>query len=228
MKKITSDDITSLLDILYQKSINGIEYVSPDIETFANDYLCKYSTVESAAKSMLKNQLTKCTTSGVITGFGGAITLPITIPANISSVLYMQMRMIACTAYMAGYDLHSDQIQTFIYACLAGVSIGEILKKFGINAGTKLAKAGIKKIPGKVLIEINKKIGTRVFTKFGETGLINFGKMIPVVGAIVSGGFDFAETKLIADRAYKMFFTDDMFLTQPTKTIIDVDYDVIT
>ena len=30
-------------------------------------------------------------------------------------------------------------------------------------------------------------------------------KMVPVVGGIISGGFDFAETKVIANRAYTMF-----------------------
>lgn len=33
--------------------------------------------------------------------------------------------------------------------------------------------------------------------------------MIPVVGAIVSGGFDFAETKVIANRAYTNFVNGD-------------------
>lgn len=78
---------------------------------------------------MLKNQILKCTTSGFLTGFGGIITLPITIPTNIGSVLYVQMRMIACTAYLAGYDLKSDQVQTFVYACLAGVSVNQLIKK---------------------------------------------------------------------------------------------------
>ena len=86
---------------------------------------------------MLKNQILKCTTSGFLTGFGGIITLPITIPTNIGSVLYVQMRMIACTAYLAGYDLKSDQVQTFVYACLAGVSVNQLIKKVGIEVGKK-------------------------------------------------------------------------------------------
>ena len=56
---------------------------------------------------MLKNQIAKCTTSGVVTGLGGFITMPVAIPANIGSVIYVQMRMIACTAYMADYDLNN-------------------------------------------------------------------------------------------------------------------------
>ena len=46
-------------------------------------------------------------------------------------------------------------------------------------------------------------------TKFGTKGLINIGKALPVVGGVISGGFDFAETKIIADRAYKMFVLGD-------------------
>ena len=169
---------------------------------------------------MLKTQIAKCTTSGIATGFGGAITLPVTIPANIGSVLYVQMRMIACAAYMGGYDLHSDQVQTFVYACLAGVSVNEVVKKFGIQFGQKVAMAGIKKIPGKALTKINQRIGFRLVTKFGEKGLVNLGKMVPVVGAAINGGLDFAETKIIANRAYKMFlegdFSDDEKMVKDT------------
>ena len=39
------------------------------------------------------------------------------------------MRMIACTAYMSDYDLNSDQTQTFVYACLAGVAVNSLLKQ---------------------------------------------------------------------------------------------------
>lgn len=227
-KKLKAEDFTNLLYSLYEKTKNGIEHVSPPIEQLAQDYLNKHVDKKSAIKAMLRNQIAKCTTSGVITGFGGMITLPVAIPANIGSVLYVQMRMIACTAYMAGYDLNSDQVQTFVYACLAGVSINELLKSFGIQLGEKVALAGIKKIPGAVLIKINQRIGFRLLTKFGEKGLINLGKMIPVVGAVINGGLDFAETKIIANRAYKVFVDGDLSALdrKPKKNehnIIDVD-----
>ena len=89
----------------------------------ANDYLKKYKTKEEACKAMIRNQIAKCATSGFITGFGGFITLP----ANITSVIYVQMRMIACTSYMAGFDLDSNQTQTLVYACLANVLINGFL-----------------------------------------------------------------------------------------------------
>lgn len=104
------------------------------------------------------------------------------------------MRMIACCAYMAGYDLKSDQTQTLVYACLAGVAVNQILKKAGIKLGEKVAVKMVEKIPGKVVISINKKIGFRLITKFGNTGIVNLGKLVPGVGAVVGGGLDYLET----------------------------------
>lgn len=202
-KMIKQEDVMNLLDSCYEKCLNGVSMVSPSVEEMANDYLNKYPTKEEACKAMLNNQIVKCTTSGFVTGFGGFIVMPIAIPANISSVIYVQMRMIACTAYMAGYELNSDQTQTFVYACLTGVALNNALKQAGIKVGIKLANGVIKKIPGKVLTKINQKVGFRFITKFGTTGVVNLGKMIPGVGAIVGGGLDLAETKIIANRAYK-------------------------
>ena len=163
---ISVDDMTKLLDDTYAKVLGGIPKVSPPIEEFANDYLSKHNSREEACKDMMDMQIIKCTTSGVVTGLGGLITLPIALPANIVNVLYVQIRMIACTAYMAGYDLQSDQIQTYIYSCLAGLSINKFLKKAGIQVGEKVTTKLVGKIPGKVLIAINKKVGFRLLTKF--------------------------------------------------------------
>lgn len=202
---LTQDQIMQMLGKLYDSSIYGIDKISPPISKMADDYLQKHSSVEEAAETFIKYQIAKCTTSGFIAGLGGVITLPVAIPANISSVLYVQTRMICCLAYMGGYDVNSDQVQTLVYACLAGVSIDQFLKKVGIEIGNKVAVKLVKKIPGDVIIQINKRVGFRLLTKFGTKGIINIGKALPVVGGVIGGSFDFVETKAIANRAYKMF-----------------------
>lgn len=225
---ITEEDIMKLLDTCYEKCLNGIPKVSPSVEEMANDYLKKHKTTEDACKAMLRNQIAKCTTSGVLTGFGGFITMPIAIPANVGSVIYVQMRMIACVAYMADYELNSDQTQTFIYACLAGVAVNELLKQAGIKFGIKFANGLIKKIPGKVLTKINQKVGFRFITKFGTKGIVNLGKLLPGVGAVVGGGLDLVETKVIADRAYKWFFKGDFSIHNEEKEeVVEVEIDDI-
>lgn len=207
--KITQEEIMQLLDKLYDQSVNGIPKVSQPIDELANDYLQKNKDIETAAKSFMKYQIAKCTTSGFLAGLGGLVTLPVSIPANVGSVMYVQMRMIACLAHMGGYDTKSDQVQTLVYACLAGISVDQLLKNVGVQFGTKFTTAMINKIPGATLTKINQKVGFRFLTKFGTKGVINLGKAVPLVGGVIGGGFDFAETRAIANRAYKMFIKGD-------------------
>lgn len=223
-QKITQEDMMKILDSCYEKCLDGIPMVSKSVEDMANDYLIKYGSKEKACRAMLKNQIKKCTTSGIVTGLGGVITMPVAIPANIGSVIYVQMRMIACVAYMADYNLSSDQTQTFIYACLAGVAVNSLMKQAGIKFSVNFAKGIIKKVPGSVLKKINQKVGFRFLTKFGSKGIVNFGKMLPGVGAIVGGGLDLVETKIIANRAYKWFMTGDFSVKDENEdTFVDVD-----
>ncbi|MEG1943122.1 MAG: EcsC family protein, partial [Angelakisella sp.] len=152
---------------------------------------------------------------------------PVTIPANIGSVIYVQMRMIACCAYIMDYDLRSDQTQTFVYACLAGVALNSAFKQAGIKFGLKMAQGLANKIPGKVLIKINQTVGFRFITKAGTKGIVNIGNLIPGVGAVIGGGFDLVETKIIADRAYKWFYENDFVGDEKfseEEDIIDIDF----
>lgn len=219
---LSQEDIMKLLDSCYEKCLNGIPKVSDSVEKMANYYLDKYSTKQQACQAMLKNQIIKCTTSGFLTGFGGIITMPVTLPANVGSVLYVQMRMIACVAYINGYELESDQTQTFVYACLAGISVNEIIKQASIKFGIKLTQGLIKKIPAKVLTKINQKVGFRFITKFGTKGIINLGKMVPGVGALIGGGLDLVETKIIAKRSYQWFYEGDFSEKKEDEMIIDI------
>ena len=222
--KISQNEIMQLLDKLYDQSMHGIAKVSPPVEKLANNYLEKSNDATTAAKKLINYQIAKCTTSGFVTGLGGLITLPVAIPANVGSVMYVQMRMIACLAYMGGYDTDSDQVQTLVYACLAGISIDQILKQAGIQFGNKFAMAMVKKIPGEVLTKINQKVGFRFVTKFGTKGIVNIGKAVPVVGGMIGGGFDFVETKVIANRAYKMFINGDFNVSsEDDEKVIEID-----
>lgn len=203
---ITQEQGVQWLNAVYDKAIDGALGDNSNVRKMAQDYLIKFSSKEEACKAMMKNQVIKCTSSGVLSGLGGLITLPITLPLNITSVLYMQMRMVACTAYMAGYEPASDQTQTLVLACLMGLPITQLLKQAGIKFGTKMATKVIKNIPGKVITKINQAIGYRFITKFGTTGTINLGKGVPFLGPVIGGGVDYLETRAIAKRAYNFFF----------------------
>lgn len=202
--KLTEFKLMQVLDWSYEKAVNGL----PGMETaeeLANKYISKSSSIDDAIDQFISWQQAKCATSGFITGLGGIITLPVSVPANISSVIYIQTRMIAAIANMRGYDLKDDQVRTLVYVSLTGQSAADILKQSGIKLGTNVAKSIVKKIPGEVIKNINQKVGFRLLTKFGQTGVINLGKCIPLVGGVIGGTVDAIGTRTIGKTAKKVF-----------------------
>ena len=194
-------EMMNLLDVCYDKALQGVLPGEKSIEELAEDYLYKSSSKKKAIDDLIGYQTLLCGTNGFITGLGGLLVLPVAIPTNILSTIYIQLRMIAAIAYINGYDIYSDQVRTIAYACLTGSSTTKVLKNVGIKIGEKVVINVIKKIPVEVLVKINQQVGFRLVTKFGQKGLVNFGKMIPLVG----GAFDTGMTLTIGNIAKKVF-----------------------
>lgn len=201
---ISKEQMMEVLKKCYDSAMNGLPG-SPTCAEMANEYLIKHSSKQEAANRMIDNQVAKCTASGFLTSLGGLITLPVAIPANVASVLYVQMRMIGALAIMGGFDLHDDEVQTMVYLCLVKSSITDVCKSAGVKIANKVSINLLKKLPGTVLTKINQKVGFRLITKFGEKGVINLTKMVPILGGIVGGTVDLVETKAIANKAYNVF-----------------------
>ncbi|MGD6804474.1 EcsC family protein [Rossellomorea aquimaris] len=207
-KSLTHDSIMKALDWSFEKAVNGgIPGMDTAIE-LADNYSSKSGTVIENVNSLIRWQNTKSATSGFLSGLGGLIVMPVAIPANITSVILVQMRMVAAIAYMGGHDLKSDEVRTFVYACLAGNGAKDILKNSGVQIGKKLAISGIKKIPGEVITKINQAVGFRLLTKFGQKGAINLGKMVPIAGGLIGGTVDAVSTNTIGNVARKLFIEE--------------------
>ena len=198
-------EMMNLLDVCYDKALQGVLPGEKSIEELAEDYLYKSSSKKKAIDDLIGYQTLLCGTNGFITGLGGLLVLPVAISANVAGVIYVQLRMIAAIAYINGYDIYSDQVRTIAYACLTGSSTTKVLKNVGIKIGEKVVINVIKKIPVEVLVKINQQVGFRLVTKFGQKGLVNFGKMIPLVGGVVGGAFDTGMTLTIGNIAKKIF-----------------------
>ena len=201
--QLTVNKMNEILDWGYEKALTGLPGMDTAYE-LAEEYTMKYGTDQGIDK-LITTQLAKCGTSGFLTGLGGLMVLPVAVPANISSVLFIQMRMIASIAIMRGYDVKDDQVRTFVYASLTGKAATDILKQAGVQIGHKLAVNMIKKLPFEVIKKINKAVGFRLMTKFGQKGIINMGKMVPLVGGVIGGTYDATTTKIIANAAKEIF-----------------------
>ena len=210
MEKVTESVMRKALHMAYEKAVGGFEVKGVKILDSAYDLARDYSkpekTVKNNATSLINWQCSKAGVSGFATSFCGFATMAVGIPTNITSVLYVQLRMIAAIAIMAGYDPKQDQVQTLAYSCLLGSAASDVLKESGILVVEKLTTNYIKRnITREMITKINQKVGFKLITKAGSKGVLNLTKMVPVLGGVFGAGFDILTTKAIGAAAKKMF-----------------------
>ena len=195
-----------ILDKAYSFVINGIPKVDRPIKLVAEEYMTRYQDSEKAISQFISMQKIKCATTGFVTGLGGLLTLPVTLPADLASSLYIEMRMIAAIASMRGYNVTDDKVKTLVYLCLVGNAVGDVLKQTGIKLGNSLAaKKLLPKITGEMIKKINQAVGFRLITRGGTKGIINLGKAVPVFGGFVGGVYNWTEVSIFARKAKKVF-----------------------
>lgn len=194
------------LDWAYDKALSGIPGFD-SAQELAECYMKNGGCRISQANSLIRWQNTKAGTSGFLSGLGGIITMPVTIPANIASVMYVQLRMISAIAHIGDHDIRDDRIKTMVYACLTGNAAKDILKDAGIIIGRKLTENAIKSISGKTLTKINQAVNFRLITKFGNKGVINLGKAVPLIGGVIGATFDSVTTNIVGNIARDTFIT---------------------
>ena len=144
-------------------------------------------------------------TNGALTGLGGLVALPVTIPVGLAGHYLLGARLAAGVASLRGHDLDSEDVRTAVLLCLLGGAAGETLKEIGVQVGTKSVASVVKQIPGRTLIEINKKVGFRLLTKGGTTGVLNLGKMVPLVGAPIGAAVEGLACRAVGAYAKSVF-----------------------
>ncbi|MFP3459813.1 EcsC family protein [Arthrobacter globiformis] len=171
----------------------------------AEEHLAKHGDVEKAIERLIATHLRITSGAGFLAGLGGLITLPVTLPADFTALWLTQARLAGAIAHLRGYDIRSEEVRSVVLISLVGSSATEALAQAGVQIGTKSAVSAIKQVPGRVLIEINKKVGFRLITKAGTKGIVNLTKLAPVVGGVIGGGVNFTSTRAVGAWAKKNF-----------------------
>jgi len=204
--QVNESKALELVKWITTKAIQGVRPLT-SAEDLAQEYLIdqSYSSNAARADSLINWETMKNFTSGFITGLGGLLTLPVAVPAALGASWILQARMAGAIARICGHDLSEDRVRTLVLLSLAGDSGKEVVKRAGITVANKLTQKAFEKIPGKVLIEINKRVGFRLLTKAGEKGVVNLIKIIPVAGGLVGGAFDAVTCRAVGYAAKAMF-----------------------
>ena len=202
--KLNDKLILQLLEWGYDKAVTGIGGMG-NAYALAEDYRQKSHSTKEAVATLINWQMAKSATTGFLTGVGGVVTLPFAIPANVASVVLLQLQMIAAIAILGGYDPRSDQVRSLAFICLTGSAASELLKKLGVRAGEKTALLAMEAVSVQVAGKLNKLVGLRLLSRFGRGGVVNFSKVVPVVGGLVCGSVDAATTRIVGKTAERYF-----------------------
>jgi uncharacterized protein (DUF697 family) len=207
-KTAAPQDIASLMEWLMDKSVNGAGPLS-SAENLAQEYLIDhtYADDDDRIDALINWETTKNFTAGFITGLGGILTLPVSLPADFVASWLIQARMVAAIARISGYDLKSDRVQTFVLACLVGEAVKDVGKAAGIDLSGGLTKTLLRQTTAEVAEDLQQKIGARLMAMIARKGLAGIAKGIPILGGFVGGAFDAAACRVAGRTAKKLFFT---------------------
>ncbi|MCC3266917.1 EcsC family protein [Arthrobacter gengyunqii] len=162
--------------------------------------------IDKAIKRLILESVEAASVNGFVTGIGGFIAMPVTVPANMAGALVINARLAGAIAYLRGYDPQDPHVRTVATLVAVGSNTQQIAKTIGIKVGEKVAMQAIKKIPMVVIREINKKAGFMLLAKYGtKRSVVTLAKGIPLVGGVVGGAVDGTMTGVIGKTAKSMF-----------------------
>lgn len=107
----------SMLRTILQLAIDGVGPL-PGARQAAQRTLVNRGEVEAAIDALATEHVALAGAQGFVSNLGGLATLAVSIPANITGVAVVQVRMVAAIAHLRGYDLDDQRVRTAVLACL--------------------------------------------------------------------------------------------------------------
>lgn len=206
--EISATTAQDLVKALVDKILTvGLEGAGPikGAEQVAAEHLATHGDVEAAIDCLIKTHTRLVAATGFASGVGGIAVMAATIPADISALYVAAGRCAGAIAVLRGYDVHSEEVRSVVMLTLIGSAGAGIASEAGAQLGTKAAFSALQRLPGRVLIEINKKVGFRLATKFGTKGVVNLSKAVPLVGGGVSAGINAVTLRSVGEYAKRNF-----------------------
>ena len=161
---------------------------------------------EAAIRRIVRETVASAGTAGFVTGLGGFIALPATLPANIAGQAVLNARMVAAIAHLRGWDLNDEVVRQAILIAVAGGSPNQVLRQFGITVGRRLTETAIRRVPITVIRAINKKVGFMLLAKYGtKRSVVTLAKGVPIAGGIFGGAVDASFTRAVASLTKQSF-----------------------
>jgi len=196
----------ALATYLLEKGLEGLGPMS-SAAGLASEYVGdeRYASDEARVSALIKWEMSKNFTTGFVTGLGGFITLPLAVPTALAASWVLQARMAGAIASIYGHDLDEARVRTKVLLALAGDVAREAMKDLGLKSGDRLTQRAVDQIPGRALVEVNKRIGASLVAKAGQRIALRFPRAVPVFGGVVGGSLDAVVCRKVGQTAKLLF-----------------------
>jgi len=120
---------------------------------------------------------------------------------------------------MGGHDLKSERVRTMVFMCLAGSATTDALKDVGIAMAQRLTEQTLNKVSTDTITKINQKVRFKLIAKAGRSGVINLGKVVPIVGGVIGATIDAISTNMVGNMAREAFLGREVAQTRKGRSI---------
>lgn len=153
------------------------------------------SALDAMARGYIRTYTRTAAAQGFMTGIGGVITLPVTVPTDVAAFLVLVARANSAVMQTYGFDSQTEEGATMLRL---GLAAGLGVNKLSVAGSTVLVKGLTKQVMTKPYREavvlstvkaVAKKVGVTLYKR-------HFAKVVPLIGgginAGVSGGLVYA------------------------------------
>jgi hypothetical protein len=158
--------------------------------------------VDEAIESLITFHVRLASAQGFVTNLGGIAALPVSVPANLTGVAVVEVRMVAAIAHLRGYDLADNRVRTALVMCLMG----------GEEVGRHIALGELPTSPMAVATapvfdpELDRMVAEKVVTDLagrvgGKTLALALTKRVPLLGGGIGAVVDALATQQIGTYA---------------------------
>ena len=178
--------------------------------------LLPQETLDRVARSCIKDNVLRASGTSILAGLPGGILMALTIPTDVAQFYAFSLKLAQELGYIYGYDdlwasrneLSEEAKNTLLLylGVMLGVNgAGALLRSGGVTVAKQVMKIVNKKALTKtlwypILEKVLKIFGVNL-TKGGLTK--GMGKVIPILGGVLSGGLTFATMKPMGERLQK-------------------------
>lgn len=152
--------------------------------------MARHPGPERAIDAIARSHVAFAAAGGFVTGLGGFVVMPIALPANVVEFYLVATRMVAAIASTRGHDIGQPEVRSAVLLALVGADADDLLKKAGYASTGRLAGLAVERLPGPMLLAVNKGVGFRLLSQVGRKSFTRFGRGVPLVGGVVGAGVD--------------------------------------